>query len=126
MKKITIGKTDLKIAPFNLGGNVFGWTADEKKSFELLDTFIEEGFNFIDTADMYSYWIDGGSGGQSETIIGNWMKARGNRDQVILATKGGGATGVNEIDASLTHLLKSIDNSLKRLQTENSFKLLAR
>lgn len=118
MKKITIGKTDLKIAPFNLGGNVFGWTADEKKSFELLDTFIEEGFNFIDTADMYSYWIDGGSGGQSETIIGNWMKARGNRDQVILATKGGGATGVNEIDASLTHLLKSIDNSLKRLQTD--------
>ncbi len=118
MKKIKIGQTDLETAPFNLGGNVFGWTADEKKSFELLDTFVEAGFNFIDTADMYSFWIDGGAGGQSETIIGNWMKARGNREKMIIATKGGGATGVNEINASRKHLIKSIDKSLERLQTD--------
>ena len=80
MKKIQIGKTDLQITPFNLGGNVFGWTLDEQKSFEILDAFVEAGHNFIDTADMYSYWIDGGAGGESETIIGKWMKARGNRD----------------------------------------------
>ena len=77
MKKITIGPTDLQVAPFNLGGNVFGWTLNEAKSFELLDAFVEEGFNFIDTADMYSYWVDGGAGGQSETIIGKWTKLIG-------------------------------------------------
>lgn len=118
MKKITIGPTDLQIAPFNLGGNVFGWTLDEAKSFELLDAFVEEGFNFIDTADMYSYWVDGGAGGQSETIIGKWMKARGNRNQIIVATKVGGPTGVNEVDASRKHILASVEKSLQRLQTD--------
>ena len=72
MKKIRIGETDLEIAPFNFGGNVFGWTLSEEKSFEILDAFVEAGFNFIDTADMYSYWIDGGPGGQSETVLGKW------------------------------------------------------
>lgn len=118
MKKIKIGQTNLEVAPFNLGGNVFGWTLDEKKSFEILDAFVEAGFNFIDTADMYSYWVDGGDGGQSETIIGKWMKERGNREQMIIATKVGGATGVNEIDASRKHILEGVDKSLKRLQTD--------
>ena len=70
MKKSKIGQSDLEIAPLNLGGNVFGWTLDEKGSFEIMDGFVEGGYNFIDTADMYSYWIDGGAGGESETIIG--------------------------------------------------------
>src|SRR5690606_16788574 len=118
MKKIKIGRTNLEVAPFNLGGNVFGWTLDEEKSFEILDAFVAAGFNFIDTADMYSYWIDGGSGGQSETIIGKWMKARGNRDQVIIGTKVGGPTGVHEMDNSREHILKTVEKSLERLQTD--------
>lgn len=118
MNKIQIGTTDIKVAPFNLGGNVFGWTLDEKKSFEILDAFVDAGFEFIDTADMYSYWVDGGAGGQSETIIGKWMKARNNRDKVIIATKVGGATGVNEVDTSRKHILETVEKSLKRLQTD--------
>jgi len=118
MKKIKIGQTNLEVAPFNLGGNVFGWTIDEGKSFEILDTFVEAGFNFIDTADMYSYWVDGGAGGQSETIIGKWMKARGNRERMIIATKFGGPTGVHEIDSSRKRILESVDKSLERLQTD--------
>jgi|SRR5690554_1171034 len=118
MKKIKIGQTDLEVAPFNLGGNVFGWTLDEKKSFEILDAFVDAGFNFIDTADIYSYWVNGGEGGQSETIIGKWMKERGNREQVIIATKVGGETGVNPVDVSRNHIIKGVEKSLKRLQTD--------
>ena len=118
MKKIKLGQTDLEVAPFNLGGNVFGWTLDEEKSFEILDAFVEAGYNFIDTADMYSYWVDGGAGGQSETIIGKWMKARGNRNRVIIATKAGGPTGVNETDSSSRHILETVEKSLERLQTD--------
>ncbi len=118
MQKIKIGETDLQVAPFNLGGNVFGWTLDEEKSFEILDAFTEAGFDFIDTADMYSYWVDGGAGGQSETIIGKWLKARGNRDKIVIATKVGGPTGVNEIDISRKHILEAVEKSLKRLQTD--------
>lgn len=118
MNKKQIGSTDIKVAPFNLGGNVFGWTLDEKKSFEILDAFVDAGFDFIDTADMYSYWIDGGAGGQSETIIGKWLKARNNRDKVIIATKVGGPTGVNETDTSRKHILETVEKSLKRLQTD--------
>ena len=86
MKKIRIGENINGLAPFSLGGNVFGWTLDEEKSFEILGAYVEAGYNFIDTADMYSYWINGGGGGESETIIGKWMKARGNRDKIIIAT----------------------------------------
>lgn len=118
MKKVKIGQTDLEIAPINLGGNVFGWTLDEKQSFEILDAFTAKGFNFIDTADMYSYWIDGGAGGQSETIIGNWLQARGNRDKVVIATKVGGPTGVHPIDISKAHILTAVDKSLQRLKTD--------
>lgn len=118
MKKIKIGDTSLEIGPFSLGGNVFGWTIDEEKSFEILDAYVEAGYNFIDTADMYSYWINGGGGGESETIIGKWMKARGNRDQIILATKVGGPTGEHETDSSRKHILETVEKSLKRLQTD--------
>lgn len=118
MKKTRIGSTDLEIYPFNIGGNVFGWTVNEQQSFEILDAFIDAGFNFIDTADMYSYWIDGGDGGQSETIIGKWLKARGNRENIVIATKGGGATGTQGKDTSKKHILESVEKSLKRLQTD--------
>lgn len=118
MKKVALGKTDLQVAPINFGGNVFGWTLDEAKSFEILDKFVGAGFNFIDTADMYSWWVDGGNGGQSETVIGNWVKARGNRKDVVIATKVGGATGQHKEDTSKAHILKTVDESLKRLQTD--------
>ncbi|GLB50425.1 aldo/keto reductase [Neptunitalea lumnitzerae] len=118
MKKIIIGNTDLEVAPINLGGNVFGWTLDEKKSFEILDAFTDKGFNFIDTADIYSHWVDGGSGGQSETILGKWMKERGNRDNIIMATKVGGASGTHPVDTSKKHILETVDKSLQRLQTD--------
>lgn len=119
MKKITIGKTDLQVAPVNFGGNVFGWTLDEKQSFEILDAFANAGFNFIDTADTYSWWVAGNKGGESETIIGKWMKARGNRDQIILATKVGAQNREHKEDVSRAHILKSVDESLQRLQTDH-------
>ncbi|WP_053970215.1 aldo/keto reductase [Mangrovimonas sp. ST2L15] len=118
MKKIKIGQTDLQVAPINLGGNVFGWTLNEKESFHILDAFVDQGFNFIDTADMYSYWVDGKGGGQSETILGKWMKERKNREQVIMATKVGGETGIHPKDTSKKHILKAVDQSLTRLQTD--------
>lgn len=119
MKKKKIGNTDLEIAPINLGGNVFGWTLDEKETFKILDEFTGNGFNFLDTADMYSYWVDGGEGGQSETILGKWMKDRKNREDVILATKVGGETGTHPVDTSKAHILKAVDKSLQRLQTDH-------
>ncbi len=87
MEKRQLGNTDLHIYPIAFGGNVFGWTLDEKKSFEILDAFAAEGFNCIDTADVYSCWAAGNSGGESETIIGKWMKERRNRAKMIVATK---------------------------------------
>jgi len=118
MKKVKIGNTDLEVAPINLGGNVFGWTLDEKESFKILDAFTAGEFNFIDTADMYSYWVDGGEGGQSETILGKWMKTRNNRKDIVLATKVGGETGTHPVDTSKKHILEAVDKSLKRLQTD--------
>src|SRR5690349_7631973 len=93
MEKRRLGRTELLIAPLVFGGNVFGWTADEKTSFALLDRFAEAGFNAIDTADVYSRWHAGNSGGESETIIGNWMKSRGNRDRMVVITKVGSDLG---------------------------------
>lgn len=118
MNKVKIGNSDLLVAPINLGGNVFGWTLDEEHSFEILDDFVNNGFNFIDTADMYSYWVDGKGGGQSETILGKWMKSRGNREDIIMATKVGGETGLHPVDSSKKHILESVDKSLQRLQTD--------
>jgi aryl-alcohol dehydrogenase-like predicted oxidoreductase len=113
-----LGRTDLTIAPLVLGGNVFGWTADEKTSFTLLDRFVDAGFNAIDTADAYSRWVPGHAGGESETIIGKWMKERKNRDRIVLITKVGSDMGQGKKDLSAPHIEKAIEASLKRLQTD--------
>ena len=118
MEKIKIKNTDLLIAPINFGGNVFGWTLDEKKSFDILDQFTAGGFNFIDTADTYSWWVNG-KGGQSEEIIGKWMRARNNRNDLVIATKVGSETKEHGFDISKKHILKSVDESLARLQTDH-------
>ncbi len=89
MRKRKLGKTGFEVAPLALGGNVFGWTADEATSFKLLDAFVDKGFSLIDTADVYSRWIPGHKGGESETIIGNWLKKSGKRSQAVIATKVG-------------------------------------
>lgn len=118
MDKRKLGNTDLLVAPIAFGGNVFGWTLDEKKSFEILDGFIEAGFNFIDTADVYSKWAPGNTGGESEKIIGNWMKARNNRNQIILTTKVGSDMGDGKKGLSKKYILNAIDASLSRLQVD--------
>lgn len=107
MKKVTIGNTNLEVSPINFGGSVFGWTLDEEKSFEILDAFVGADFNFIDTADTYPWWVNG-IGGQSETIIGNWLKSRGNRDKLVIATKVGSETKEHGADISRKHTLKSV------------------
>lgn len=117
MKKRIIKNTQLEIAPINLGGNVFGWTLDEKKSFEILDAFTEAGFNFIDSADTYPWWVNG-IGGLSESIIGKWLKERKNRSTLVIATKVGSQTKEHGVDISKKHILKSVDESLQRLQTD--------
>ncbi len=119
MEKRQLGNSQLMVAPLALGGNVFGWTADEARSFELLDAFTGAGFNLVDTADIYSRWAEGNSGGESETIIGNWMKKRGNRNQVILATKVGSDMGSGKKDLRKSYILSAADNSLRRLQTDH-------
>lgn len=117
MDKVRIKNTNLEIAPINFGGNVFGWTLDERQSFGILDKFTESGFNFIDTADTYAWWVNG-TGGQSETIIGKWLKERKNRENIVLATKVGSETKEHGFDSSRKHILKSADESLKRLGTD--------
>ena len=108
----------LDIAPLVFGGNVFGWTVDEKGSFALLDAFLDAGFNCVDTADMYSQWKPGNSGGESETIIGKWFKARGNRSKVILATKCGMEMAPDKKGLSKAYIMRAVEDSLKRLQTD--------
>lgn len=118
MHKVRLGTTDLQIAPLNLGGNVFGWTLNERESFGILDTFAAKGFNFIDTADTYSHWVPGNKGGESETIIGNWLKSRGGRDGIVIATKVGSATANAPKNTSKAHILKTAEDSLRRLGTD--------
>ncbi|UYQ95126.1 aldo/keto reductase [Chitinophaga horti] len=118
MVKKKLGNTELSFAPLAFGGNVFGWTADEQRSFELLDAFTASGFTFIDTADVYSYWAPGAKGGESETIIGNWLKQRGNRDKVIIATKVGSKPGPGPKDLSRKYIIEKVEESLQRLQTD--------
>ncbi|MBC8716637.1 MULTISPECIES: aldo/keto reductase [Brucella/Ochrobactrum group] len=113
-----LGRTELEVSPLCFGGNVFGWTVDEGTSFSLLDRFVDAGFNFIDTADVYSAWAPGNAGGESETIIGNWLKSRGLRHKVIIATKVGSEMGPNEKGLSPSYIRKAVDASLKRLQTD--------
>lgn len=118
MQKRIIKNTDLEISPISFGGNVFGWTLDEKQSFEILDRCSEAGINFIDTADTYSWWVNG-TGGQSETIIGKWMQSRGNRSKMVIATKVGSQTKEHPTDISAKHILQSAEESLQRLQTDH-------
>lgn len=113
-----LGRTDIKLPPITFGGNVFGWTTDEKMSFRLLDELFERGFNFIDSANVYSKWVPGNHGGESETILGKWMKTRKNRDRVLIATKVGKLTEDTEAVLSPANINKQIDASLKRLQTD--------
>jgi aryl-alcohol dehydrogenase-like predicted oxidoreductase len=118
MKKRALGKTGMETAPLIFGGNVFGWTADQATSFKLLDAFVAAGFNAIDTADAYSKWVPGHKGGESEAIIGDWMKRSGTRNKVIVATKVGMDMGDGKKGLSKTHILRSAEDSLRRLQTD--------
>lgn len=118
MEKRQLGQSDLYVAPLTFGGNVFGWTIDEPTSFEILDAFTGAGFNLIDTADVYSRWKPGNSGGESEIIIGNWMQQRKNRDKVIIATKVGSDMGQGKKDLSKAYILKAVEASLQRLKTD--------
>ncbi len=108
----------MEVAPLMFGGNVFGWTADEATSFRLLDAFVDAGFNFIDTADVYSRWVPGNSGGESETILGKWLKQSGKREKVLVATKVGMELGPEKKGLSAQHISNAVDASLKRLQTD--------
>jgi aryl-alcohol dehydrogenase-like predicted oxidoreductase len=118
MQKRKLGRTGIEIAPLVLGGNVFGWTADEKTSFAILDAFGAEGFTAIDTANAYSRWVPGHKGGESEAIIGNWMKARGNRSKLHVFTKVGSDMGQGKKDLSAAHIAQAAEDSLHRLQTD--------
>jgi len=119
MQKRKLGNSGLEVMPWAFGGNVFGWTADEKTSFQLLDAFVDAGFDFIDTADVYANWAPGNKGGESETIIGKWVKQKGNRDKVIIATKVGGAMQpAGKKDLSAKYIRQAIEDSLQRLQTD--------
>ena len=115
-----LGRTGLSIAPLVFGGNVFGWTADEKTSFDLLDAFTGAGFNAIDTADAYSRWVPGNTGGESETIIGKWLKRSGiARDKVVIVTKVGSDMGQGRRDLRKAWIVEEVENSLRRLQTDH-------
>jgi aryl-alcohol dehydrogenase-like predicted oxidoreductase len=118
MAKRKLGNSGLEVAPLAFGGNVFGWTADEPASFALLDAFVAAGFNLIDTADVYSRWVEGHSGGESETIIGKWLKRSGNRSKVVIATKVGKEMGPNSKGLSKSYILQAVEDSLRRLQTD--------
>ena len=120
MQYRTLGRSGLKVSPLCLGTMQFGWSADEQASFRVMDAFFEAGGNFIDTADVYSGWIEGNQGGESETIIGRWMKARSNRYRIVLATKFNGRLweGPNGDGVSRGHVMKAVDDSLRRLQTD--------
>ncbi len=118
MKKRRLGQTDLQTPPLVVGGNVFGWTLDETASLRMLDEFVAAGFDFIDTADVYSRFVPGQTGGESETLIGKWLHERGNRRRVVLATKVGMSMGPGEEGLSKSYIFKAIEDSLRRLQTD--------
>ena len=118
MTKRKLGNSGLEVYPLCFGGNVFGWTADEATSFQLLDAFVDQGFNFVDTADVYSTWVPGNQGGESETVIGNWLKRSSKRDKVIIATKVGNEMGPGRKGLSRQYILQEVEESLKRLQTD--------
>ncbi|KAF3996179.1 aldo/keto reductase [Glaciimonas immobilis] len=113
-----LGNSTLTVPPLTFGGNVFGWTIDAPTSFLLLDKLIDEGLNFIDTADVYSRWMPGNEGGESERIIGSWLKQSGKRDQVIIATKVGMAMGENKKGLGKAYIQEAVEASLRRLNTD--------
>lgn len=114
-----LGRSALQVSPLCFGGNVFGWTADEAMSFSLLDAWLDAGMNFVDTADVYSRWVPGHAGGESETIIGNWLrKNAGRRDRLVLATKVGKDMGDGRVGLHPRYIRQAVDASLKRLQTD--------
>src|ERR1700760_1093326 len=116
MEKRKLGLSGIEVAPLCLGGNVFGWTADEKTSFALLDAFVDAGFSFIDTADVYSVWVPGHEGGESERLIGKWQAARGNRSRLVIATKVGMWPKMPGLKAA--NIVAACEGSLKRLKTD--------
>ena len=118
MEKRQLGRSGLEVVPLCFGGNVFGWTIDEPTSHRILDAFVAEGFNFIDTADMYSRWAPGNSGGESETIIGSWLKGRGDRDKLVIATKVGMEMGPGKKGLAPAYIRASVEDLLRRLQTD--------
>ncbi|WP_027231463.1 aldo/keto reductase [Phyllobacterium sp. UNC302MFCol5.2] len=118
MQQRRLGRTGLSVAPLVFGGNVFGWTAFKKTSFDLLDRFVDAGFNAVDTADAYSRWVSGNEGGESETIIGEWMKSRKNRDKIVIITKVGSNMGQGKKDLSAAYIAKAAEASLRRLQVD--------
>src|SRR5690606_8081806 len=118
-KKIKLGTLELHIGPIIFGGNVFGWTLDEQASFRILDQFVDLGFDAIDTANNYSHWVPGNVGGESETIMGNWLAQRGGRDKVIVMTKVGGRFGYeNQPNVKADYIKEQVEHSLRRLQTD--------
>jgi aryl-alcohol dehydrogenase-like predicted oxidoreductase len=118
MEKRALGRSGLQVSPLCLGGNVFGWTADEATSFKLLDAWVDAGMNFVDTADLYSRWAPGHTGGESETIIGRWLKKSGKRSQVVIATKVGKDMGDGKVGLAPAYIRSAVEASLKRLQTD--------
>lgn len=114
----TLGNSGLKVSPLCFGGNVFGWTADEPTSHKLLDAMLGSGVNFVDTADSYSTWVGGHRGGESEAVIGNWFRQRGNREKVVLATKVGSDLGGGKKGLAKAYILREVEDSLRRLQTD--------
>ncbi|MBF4570619.1 aldo/keto reductase [Plantibacter sp. VKM Ac-2880] len=115
--RTTLGTSDLSVFPLNLGGNVFGWTADRQTSFDILDAFVAGGGNFIDTADGYSAWVPGNTGGDSERLVGEWQELRGNRDELVIATKVSQHPDFQGLAAD--NILKAADASLERLRTDH-------
>lgn len=119
MQLRSLGCSGLQISPLAFGGNVFGWTVDEALSFRLLDAWLDAGFNFVDTADVYSSWVPGHSGGESETLIGKWLRQTGKRNRVVLATKVGKPMGEGRQGLSPAYIREAVDASLKRLKTDH-------
>jgi len=118
MKKRQLGNTDLEVYPITFGGNVLGWTIDQETSVAILNGFTDAGFNFIDTADVYSKWKPGNHGGESETIIGNWMQEKKNRKNIIISTKVGSDMGPEKKGLSKKYIIQAAEDSLKRLKTD--------
>ena len=118
MIKRELGRSGLQVSPLCLGGNVFGWTVDEATSFSLLDAWVDAGMNFVDTADVYSRWVPGHTGGESETIIGRWLQRSGKRDKIVLATKVGKDMGDGKVGLAPAYIRSAVEASLRRLQTD--------